>query len=247
MLTFSVLYLLTGCVKKSTEKQILSFDFMTLEVEATIDEETKTITATVPFNTDLVGLTPTIVVSEKATIIPGSDIAVDFTDPVPYTVTAEDGSQVVYIVMVTRTSVLGVWGVEKLEYWETDNIGNLIPSTLNTLDFIPGDLDNGIDLSFRSDMTGEMCDRNQTDTIIVKPHTYYLDYLNSRIYIQRTDKSFVLDILELTSERFVFQCEYEHGYFEKAYLERLTETQDKHSGKTPEQRPTRPGSLLSGR
>ena len=220
---------------------------MTLEVEATIDEETKTITTTVPFNTDLVGLTPTIVVSEKATIVPGSDIAVDFTNPVPYTVTAEDGSQVVYIVMVTRTSVLGVWGVEKLEYWETDNFGNITPSTLNTLDFIPGDLDNGIDLIFKSDMTGEVCDRSQPDTIIVKPHTYSLDYLNSRIIVQRTDKSFVLDILELTSKRFVYKCEFEHGMFEKAYLERLTETQDKHSGKTPEQRPTRPGSLLSGR
>lgn len=245
LVTFAVLFLLTGCTKKSTEKQILSFEFISLEIEATIDEEAKTITATVPFNTNLVGLTPSIVISEKATIIPSSDIAVDFTDPVPYTVTAEDGTQVVYWVTVTRTSILGLWGVEKIEYWQTDYDGIMIPSTFYSLDFIPGDLDNGIDLSFRLDLTGEMCDRSHPDTTIVKPHTYSFDYMNSRLNLHRTNESFVMDVLELTSESFVYKCEYDSGLFEKAYLKRLTETPNKHSGKTPQHRPTRLGSLLS--
>lgn len=224
LITAIVLLLTVGCTKKSTEKQILSFKFVSPDVEAIIDEESKTITATVPFNTNLTSMTPIIELSEKATINPLSGIAVDFTNPVPYTITDEDGSQVVYWVTVTRTSVLGMWGVEKLEYWETDYAGIMIPSTFDSLDFIPGDLDHGIDLSFRSDMTGEMCDRSQPDTTIVKTHTYSFDYMNSRINLQRTDESFVLDVLELTSENFIYKCEHPSGFFEKAYLKRLTET-----------------------
>lgn len=46
------------------------------------------IAVTVPKDTDVTSLTPTIVVSEGATVSPASGTAKDFTNPVTYTVTA---------------------------------------------------------------------------------------------------------------------------------------------------------------
>ena len=46
-------------------------------------------------------MSPTIIISEKATISPSDNIAQDFTNPVVYTVKAEDGSTTTYIVTVS--------------------------------------------------------------------------------------------------------------------------------------------------
>ena len=93
--------LLAGCTKKSSEKQILSFSFHSPEVEATIMESSKIIVATMPSGTDVTALVPIITVSEKASVNPASGLPQDFTHPVTYTVTAEDGSQASYTVTVT--------------------------------------------------------------------------------------------------------------------------------------------------
>jgi len=87
---------------KSSAKTITSFKFSALspEVEGKITEDAKTIELTVPKGTSLTALVPTIVFSEKATVSPTSGTAKDFTNPVPYTVTAEDGSAQVYVVTV---------------------------------------------------------------------------------------------------------------------------------------------------
>jgi hypothetical protein len=45
----------------------------------------------VAYTADITNLTPTITLSYGATVIPLSGVARDFTNPVPYTVTAEDG------------------------------------------------------------------------------------------------------------------------------------------------------------
>ena len=55
-----------------------------------IDQEAGTITVMLPYNTDLIALTPTIVMTDGATVTPEG--AKDFTKPVEYTVTSEDGS-----------------------------------------------------------------------------------------------------------------------------------------------------------
>ena len=96
---------LTGCQKKeSSEKKILSFAFVSPAVQAVITENTKTIVATVPEGTAVTSMIPIITVSEKATVNPASGIPMDFTNPVTYIVTAEDGSQATYIVTVTLGS-----------------------------------------------------------------------------------------------------------------------------------------------
>ena len=91
----------TSCNKESSEKKILSFSFVTPAVEAVVTESAKTIVAVVPFGTDVTALVPVITISDKATISPASGIPTNFTNPVTYTVMAEDGSQAMYTVTVT--------------------------------------------------------------------------------------------------------------------------------------------------
>ncbi|WP_460974423.1 RCC1 domain-containing protein [Spirosoma knui] len=92
---------------KSSEKQITAFSFATLNpvVQASIDQTTHKITATVPASTDITKLVPTLTVSSKATVSPASGVAQNFTNPVSYTVTAEDGSKQAYEVKVEKSSV----------------------------------------------------------------------------------------------------------------------------------------------
>jgi hypothetical protein len=93
---------------KSSASQITSLKFSALnpEVAATIDQDSKHITATVPNITNRTALVPTIVISEKATVSPESGVAQDFTKPVVYTVTAEDGTFQEYLVTVSLSTVV---------------------------------------------------------------------------------------------------------------------------------------------
>ncbi len=86
-------------IAKSSSKSITSFSFSSLpKVIVLIDSIKKAITATLPEGTDLTKLVPTIIASNKATIIPASGQAQDFTNPVTYNVSAEDGTTQSYIV-----------------------------------------------------------------------------------------------------------------------------------------------------
>ena len=98
----SQVYVVTVTVLLSSEKAITAFDFDSLEVVGEINEGEKTISLTVPSETSLTSLTPTIAISSFATISPLSGLAQDFTSPVTYTVTAEDSSTQEYVVTVTN-------------------------------------------------------------------------------------------------------------------------------------------------
>ena len=80
----------------ATGKSILSFSYGS--ISATISGTS--ITLNVPFGTDVTALKPSIEVSPFATVSPQSDTAQDFTNPVQYTVTAQNKSQQVYTVTV---------------------------------------------------------------------------------------------------------------------------------------------------
>jgi hypothetical protein len=75
----------------NTETDIIAFEIPELLDPATIDASLHTVTGTVPFGTDLTALVPSIGVSEGAVIDPASGVATDFSSPVLYTVTAQDG------------------------------------------------------------------------------------------------------------------------------------------------------------
>lgn len=94
---------------KSSAKQLISFVFKALDnsnleedITATIDQNTKTITAQLPTGTDITALVPSVQTSPKASITPTG--ARDFSNEVTYTVTAEDGSKATYSAQILRNA-----------------------------------------------------------------------------------------------------------------------------------------------
>ena len=85
----------------SSEKLISAFAFDNPSADGNIDQEGYTIDITVPAGIDVTKLTPTIEISKDATISPASGVLQDFTNPVAYLVTAQDGSTQTYIAKVS--------------------------------------------------------------------------------------------------------------------------------------------------
>jgi hypothetical protein len=101
-LTFLLLLCFIGCdttdgSTKSDEKTINTFAIGSNE--GVILGET--IAITVPYETDVTTLTPTVTFSGQS-VSPASGAEQDFTNPVTYTVTADDGSTKPYTVTVIR-------------------------------------------------------------------------------------------------------------------------------------------------
>ncbi|MDR0814440.1 MAG: DUF5018 domain-containing protein, partial [Bacteroidales bacterium] len=92
----------TDDVTKSDEKQIISFVFNSLQppVAGVINQTAKTITATVPYGTNVTALAPVIEASPKATVAPATGVPQNFTTPLPYVVVAENGEVATYIVTI---------------------------------------------------------------------------------------------------------------------------------------------------
>ncbi len=90
----------------NSEKEITQFDFLdlALAVRGQIDQNAHTITLSVPNGTDATNLVPTIQFSGKIISPPPPDpnnpVGEDFSNPVTYTVTAEDNSTQEYTVAV---------------------------------------------------------------------------------------------------------------------------------------------------
>jgi hypothetical protein len=101
-----IITLISGCnqfdsIPKSVEKAITAFSIN--GVEGSINGTN--ISITLPAGTAIADLVPEITVSPKATVSPASGEAQDFTGPVSYTVTAEDGTTQAYIVTVETVTV----------------------------------------------------------------------------------------------------------------------------------------------
>ena len=93
-------------VIESSQNDILSFSFAEQTSEALIDTESHTVNIEVDSEADLTSLVPSITLSEGASVNPVSGIAHDFTNPVNYVVTAEDGSEQNWVVAVSQQIVL---------------------------------------------------------------------------------------------------------------------------------------------
>ncbi len=76
----------------STETDVLTFELAESTGAADIDPVNATVDIEVTNGTDLTSLVPTITVSTGATIDPASGVAQNFSSPVDYTVTAENGT-----------------------------------------------------------------------------------------------------------------------------------------------------------
>lgn len=90
-------------VSESTDANILTFELEEATGSAVIDNENKTIAVEVAYGTDLTSLSPIITISDGASISHAG--AQDFTNPMTYTVTAEEPTVVVeWVVSVTEAA-----------------------------------------------------------------------------------------------------------------------------------------------
>lgn len=96
-------YTVTAAFQKSEEKIIKEFSFHDdfLFPKVSIDDKEHLIKIKVTPRVDITKIEPRITVSEDATVSPASYVQQDFSKPVVYTVTAEDGSKQDYTVMIT--------------------------------------------------------------------------------------------------------------------------------------------------
>lgn len=149
------LLLLLGCSKnnavqpleadslKSSEKQMLDFRFtgiekdgITVDIPAIIDESNKAITAEMPSGMDVSAIEPEVEISHKAIYEPKGPQ--DFSKPIHYTVTAEDGTSNTYLVSVgialsQKEILLKIAEANpgKLDWKEEDNLGDWREVTIN--------------------------------------------------------------------------------------------------------------------
>ncbi len=96
----SVTYEVILTKEKSPENYITSFVILnsSLNIEATINEENKTINQKLPEAIDLTNINVEITISDKASISPEPSTITDYSNPITYTVTSEDEQTKEYIV-----------------------------------------------------------------------------------------------------------------------------------------------------
>lgn len=91
---------------QAPQPQITSFNFTNPSATGSINNTNNTIVLIVSFATDVTNLTPAIAVSTGSTVSPTSGTSENFTGPVVYTVTAQDGvTTQKYVVTVVTTNV----------------------------------------------------------------------------------------------------------------------------------------------
>ncbi|OFY21019.1 MAG: hypothetical protein A2W98_01620 [Bacteroidetes bacterium GWF2_33_38] len=99
---------------QNSEANIVSFDFA-IDVQAAdevVNATDSTVAVGVFADVNLTNLTPTITLSAGATINPASGTARDFTSPVTYTVTAQDGSTTIWTVTVTKQTITTIFAIQ---------------------------------------------------------------------------------------------------------------------------------------
>ena len=126
--------IMIGCSKdeKSGEKNLISFSIPNQTCDVTIDGQAVSIK--MYKHVDIGKLTPIVVVSDGATVNPSSGVMVDFTNPVFYVVTAQDGSVATYVVTVQKTlsrkndiENFQLVGTEQIFEREGDNLFVYVP------------------------------------------------------------------------------------------------------------------------
>lgn len=118
-------YLVTVSPSQSNEAEITSFVFAGLTPPQTGVITNTSIEVTVAFNVDVTSLVPTIIISNNATISPNTGVAQDFTSPVIYTVTAQNGTTKVFTVTVNKSAAPGI-NISPI--WQKTLISGGVPS-----------------------------------------------------------------------------------------------------------------------
>lgn len=118
----------------SDEKDILAFDITNLEKPIKGSIQGQNIMLQVPAKTGLTSLVPEILISKKASISPASGQPADFSGPVVYTVTAEDGTTTIYT--VTASTFLSADNTIQsfaLNYFNETYQGTVLDNTIEVI------------------------------------------------------------------------------------------------------------------
>jgi len=110
------------------QTDIESFSLGKSEGLARIDKLSFSVELDVPYGTDVSALVPAITISVGATILPGSGVQVDFTNPVTYLVTAEDGATEQKWIITVRAVPNDQTDIESFSFAEEAG-----PATINKL------------------------------------------------------------------------------------------------------------------
>lgn len=166
------------------------------------------------------------------------------------------------------SSFVGTWGVDRIDYYNIDYAGNPIEYTTTTFDFTPGDMENGIDLVFREDQTGEMRDRSRDtlylpvmvadtvdhydtiicpDTTLVTRFTFSYDSDNNWLYMNlqgSTIYTYHMSVKFTDADNFIYENNYKPHTVEKAWMVRYSK-ETRGAKSSPVYVPRHEGSLLS--
>ena len=173
----------TSCEKEdelSSNKEILSFIFGTTHNPNLNENVLGTISGTdviaeVPFGTNTSDLVPSIEVSPGATISPAPEVETDFSNPVNYTVTAEDGSTKVFTVNVP------VAPAPYIGSWETETSVNIESLGLSRVN-LDVDESGNIQMELKSTLTGELFAHS------IKGHFDPKSVCNTQICLEQTER-----------------------------------------------------------
>ncbi len=157
----------------SSGKEILSFTVPGIIGAATINSANSTVTASVSSNTNLKSLTPTITVSQNATISPLSGVPKDFTNTVGYIVKAQNGTTKSWNISVKK-------GTNGIEENKIDKNLNIYPNPTSGIFRIDGNLSHGTEILIYN-LTGQLIKSIEPDSLKI----YNIDDLQKGIYILR--------------------------------------------------------------
>lgn len=161
---------------------------------------------------------------------------------------------------------VGKWGVVRIEYYNIDYAGNPIDASMEVYDMPLDDPNDGIDMIFNANHTGEIIDRAtdsmyilvdsviqfipcQDTVLITKISDYNYNEKTSVLYITPEHaRPYSMVISDLTDNSFTYTNEYAENYVERSYLVRLPSSKSASPAKRSSgKRPVRPGALLGGR
>jgi hypothetical protein len=161
----------------SNEKDILAFVLTQQTGNVVINATEHTVDIKVLSGTNVTALEPVITLSEGATVSPLSGEAVDFTTPVVYKVTAENGSEQDWTVTVTiATSIQDNFLSGNVRIWPNPNSGrfNLNVTTGQVADITLQILDVDGRMIFNKEYTSVNTVDEMTETGISEPGVYFV-------------------------------------------------------------------------
>jgi hypothetical protein len=213
-----VLFALFICVFNSCKKEELSSkkEILALIFDATKNADLQknvlgkiegtNVNAEVPFSVDVTKLIPTLELSPRATVSPEAGIVTDFTNPVNYTVTAEDKTTKVFTVMVSFAPApyIGNWEGGPIDFgsglmrinFSADASGNVI---LQLVSILTGEVNT-------NSIKGNFDPKSKPGSVIVLNQTHR--WVNNVWVEESAVRAMRYDILATQSIKIYYSLEY---------------------------------------